>query len=94
MNYDPSLAKYLPDPKMTPGDTLAVTPQDFCVSGYSSKVRDVPESVKNEAYNEYRITSHKPGEYEVDHLISLELGARTQSAICGRRATPASGTRT
>jgi hypothetical protein len=72
--YDPALARYLPDPKMTPGDVLDVTPQDFCVSGYSSKVRDVPESVKNEAYQEYGITSHQPGAYEVDHLISLELG--------------------
>jgi hypothetical protein len=72
--YDPSLAQYLPDPRITPGDTLDVTPQDFCVSGYSSKVRDVPQSVKNQAYQEYGITSHKSGAYEVDHLISLELG--------------------
>jgi hypothetical protein len=72
--YDPSLAKYLPDPKLTPGDVLDVTPQDFCVSGYSSKVRDVPQSVKDQAYQEYGITSHQPGQYEVDHLISLELG--------------------
>jgi hypothetical protein len=74
VTYDPSLAKYLPDPKMSPGDALDVTPTDFCVSGYSSKVRDVPDSVKNQVYQEYGITSHKPGEYEVDHIISLELG--------------------
>jgi hypothetical protein len=74
VTYDPSLAKYLPDPRKTPGDTLDVTPQDFCVSGYSSKVRNVPESVKSQAYQEYGITSRQPGEYEVDHLISLELG--------------------
>ena len=72
--YDPSLAQYLPDPKLTPGDILDVTPQDFCVVGYSSKVRAVPQSVKNQAYEEYGITSHQPGAYEVDHLISLELG--------------------
>lgn len=67
-------AVYLPDPKMTPGDTLDVTSADICVSGYSSKVRNVPESVKNQAYSEYGIISHTPGQYEVDHLISLELG--------------------
>ncbi len=72
--YDPALAKYLPNPQVTPGDALDVTPKDFCESGYSSKVRDVPESIKNEVYQEYGITSHKPGAYEVDHLISLELG--------------------
>ena len=64
----------LPDPKMTPGATLPVASGDVCVSGYSKKVRNVPSSVKKQVYAEYGITSHKPGEYEVDHLISLELG--------------------
>src|SRR5262252_6985734 len=64
----------VPDPAKTPGDTLAVTKADICVPGYSKKVRNVPESVKKQAYAEYGITSHAPREYEVDHLISLELG--------------------
>jgi hypothetical protein len=67
-------APIVPDPAKTPGDTLAVTKSDTCVPGYSKKVRNVPESVKKQAYAEYGITSHKPKEYEVDHLISLELG--------------------
>ena len=71
---DVANAAYLPKPSLTPGDALDVTPTDFCVPGYSSKVRDVPESVKNQAYDEYGITSHQPNQYEVDHLISLELG--------------------
>ncbi len=71
---DPSLAAYLPNASLSPGDILEVTKADICVSGYSSKVRNVPESVKNQAYQEYGITSHAPGAYEVDHLISLELG--------------------
>lgn len=64
----------LPNSTLTPGDALDVTPADICVPGYSQKVRDVPESVKKQVYAEYGITSHKPHEYEVDHLISLELG--------------------
>ncbi len=71
---DPSHSAHLPDPSLTPGDTLDVTASDICVSGYSAKVRDVPQSVKDQAYAEYGITSHAPGSYEVDHLISLELG--------------------
>jgi hypothetical protein len=67
-------AAYLPDPNLTPGDILAVTAGDICVPGYSSKVRNVPQAVKNQAYAEYGITSHAPNSYEVDHLISLELG--------------------
>lgn len=64
----------IPDPKLTPGDALDVTREDICVSGYSKKVRNVPQAVKEEAYREYGITSRQPREYEVDHLISLELG--------------------
>jgi len=72
--HDQGLSPLLPDPKMTPGATLPVATGDICVSGYSQKVRNVPADVKQQVYAEYGITSHQPGEYEVDHLISLELG--------------------
>jgi hypothetical protein len=64
----------LPDPKLTPGDAFEVTAQDVCVPGYARKVRDVPQEIKRQVYAEYGITEHHPGDYEVDHLISLELG--------------------
>lgn len=63
-----------PDPRLTPGDVLEVGVRDICVVGYTKKVRNVPESVKKKVYAEYGILTHQPGEYEVDHLISLELG--------------------
>jgi len=34
----------------------------------------VPQSLKNQVYAEYGVTKHLPGEYEIDHLVSLELG--------------------
>src|SRR5438045_5074044 len=52
----------LPDPQLTPGDTLEVTKEDICVPGYSSKVRDVPEDLKRKVYAEYGITTHRPRE--------------------------------
>jgi hypothetical protein len=64
----------VPDSQKTPGDTLDVTKADICTPGYSKKVRNVPQAVKEQAYKLYNITSREPGEYEVDHLISLELG--------------------
>ncbi len=64
----------LPDPKLTPGDVLAVTKSDVCTPGYSGKIRSVPQAVKEQAYKNYGITHHGTGEFEVDHLISLELG--------------------
>lgn len=63
-----------PDPSLTKGDTSQVTAADICVPGYSKKVRHVPQSVKEKVYAEYGITSRAPKEYEIDHLISLELG--------------------
>ncbi len=71
---DQGNALLLPDPKMTPGATLPVTRADICVPGYTQKVRNVPLDVKKQVYAEYGIQHHKPGDYEVDHLISLELG--------------------
>src|SRR6202047_4785421 len=64
----------VPDQQLTPGDTFEVTAQDLCVPGYSKKVRSVSAEMKREVYQEYGITAHGPGDYEVDHLISLELG--------------------
>ncbi len=65
----------LPDLACTPGAIFPdATTDKICVSGYSSSVRDVPPDEKDQVYAEYGITSHQPGQYEVDHLVSLELG--------------------
>jgi hypothetical protein len=71
----------LPDHACTPGAIFPdATKDQICTSGYSSNVRNVPDSVKNQAYAEYGIASHTPGQYEVDHLISLELGGSNDIA--------------
>lgn len=64
---------FVPDPKLTPGDVLPVTKKDICVTGYTKKVRDVPSAVRKEVFLRYGVKPRK-GAYEVDHLISLELG--------------------
>src|SRR5579859_3823890 len=64
----------LPNRALTPGDALDVTKDDVCTPGYSKTVRNVTAEEKRQVYAEYGIASHAPGEYEVDHLISLELG--------------------
>jgi hypothetical protein len=63
----------LPDRQLTPGAVLDVTAQDICTPGYTKKIRKVPAAVKREVFREYGI-EHAPGAYDVDHLISLELG--------------------
>jgi hypothetical protein len=64
----------MPNPRLTPGDTLAVAARDICVPGYTKKVRNVPAAVRMQVYAEYGIANHAPRAFEVDHLISLELG--------------------
>jgi len=71
----------LPDSACTPGAILATgTKEAICKSGYAKSVRNVPESEKSQVYTEYGITRHAPGQYEVDHLVSLELGGSNEIA--------------
>ena len=73
----PSLAwaedPILPNPQMTPGifDSTA-TVDIICQKGYTATVRHVTDKQKDEVFKEYGI--ERSGDYEVDHLISLELG--------------------
>src|SRR4051812_37888208 len=69
------------DKACTPGAIFPdVTAAQICVSGYSASVRNVPIALKDDVYAAYNITSHFTGQYEVDHLISLELGGSNDIA--------------
>lgn len=71
----------LPDRKCTPGaiDTRVTQEniyQTICVKGYTDKVRPkvkITEKIKKERLVTYGLTG-RIGDYELDHLISLELG--------------------
>jgi len=83
----------LPDPDCTPGAAIpTATTADICKSGYASSVRNVPAGTKAKVYREYGITSHPTGSYEVDHLVSLELGGSNDIAnLWPEAAEPAPG---
>ncbi len=82
----------LPDHACTPGSVLNVTSNQVCQVGYASSVRDVPESVANQVYAEYGITSHGPAQFEVDHLVPLELGGSNDiSNLWAQPAIPSPG---
>lgn len=83
----------LPDPQCTPGAIFPnATVSQICQSGYASSVRNVTTSVKNKVYAEYGITSHYTGQYEVDHLVSLELGGSNDiSNLWPEAASPTPG---
>jgi hypothetical protein len=75
-----ALAGDLPDPRLTPGAVLTTDLATVCIPGYAASVRYVTPETKRFVYAEYGIASHQPGEYEVDHLISLELGGSNDIA--------------
>lgn len=63
----------LPDSKYTPG--AVIKGENPCSASFrTSKVRNVPESLKKRVYAEYGAVEKKGICCEVDHLISLELG--------------------
>lgn len=64
----------LPDHTCTPGAVFAVGTTTVCTVGYTTKVRDVPLSEKKQVFKEYGISYSLHANYEVDHLISLEIG--------------------
>jgi hypothetical protein len=71
----------LPDSACTPGAVFSqATKEQICVPGYTKTVRDVPNDVKDQVYAEYGIVQHSPGQYEVDHLVPLELGGSNDIA--------------
>jgi hypothetical protein len=71
----------LPDPRCTPGAinpsvTQADVGQTICRAGYSATIRppeSITESEKRTSLAAYGDTG-APGDYEYDHLVSLELG--------------------
>lgn len=79
LQRDPAAAdrpSIYPDSKKTPGVVRSKsTVKNVCTPGFTSTIRSVPDSVRHEVFLSY--LGHEPanpGDYEVDHLISLELG--------------------
>ena len=58
---------------LTPGLMVPVTVAQICVPRYSATVRNVSASTKWQVFKAYGVDPTKDT-YEIDHLISLELG--------------------
>jgi hypothetical protein len=67
------------DKKLTPGAvdprvTQANIQQTICKTGYTKTVRKTPQKMQDQVFAAYGIPKADEGKYELDHLISLELG--------------------
>jgi hypothetical protein len=77
-----AFARDLPDKTRTPGVANPDVTQDnidqtICVSGWTKKIRpptSYTNELKQQQIKEYGYADKKPGDYEEDHLISLQLG--------------------
>jgi len=71
----------LPDSACTPGEVNPeATLEKLKDPEWIKAARDVSEKTKQEIYREYGITEHHKGEYEIDHLIPIELGGSNNKA--------------
>ncbi|MEK7648654.1 MAG: HNH endonuclease [Patescibacteria group bacterium] len=81
LSYGCIAEENMPDERCTPGDIFPqATAEQICVPGYSRKARNVSVSQKNRIYASYGIRSHRVGEYNIDHLISLQLGGSNEDS--------------
>jgi hypothetical protein len=66
----------VPDLRLTPGATVPVTESEVC-GGDARTVPLIPLSLKRKVFEEYGVTPPQPDAYEVDYLITPELGGAT-----------------
>jgi hypothetical protein len=67
-------ASMLPDPACSPGAVLTTDIKTICKVGYTATVRNVSTTTKKKVFQEYDIPYSEHSNYEVDHIISLEIG--------------------
>lgn len=77
----------LPDPVLTPGAAVEITLANLCSRKWGRDARHVTAAMKREVFASYGLTGNKDASqgcrldkhgrrYEVDHLVSRELGGR------------------
>jgi hypothetical protein len=76
----------LPDSTVTPGSIYSKDEQKVC-TGQTQK-RSVSEKTKEEVYQKYKIFSKQKGQYEIDHLVALQLGGSNRSENLWPMTTP------
>jgi hypothetical protein len=64
----------IPDRRLTPGATRAVTMRDLCSMAHEDVIREVPTSLQQEIFQEYGIVNAHAEDYEIDYLIAPGLG--------------------
>lgn len=64
---------WLPNPRITPGETIEITAADLCELDYKNPARKISMALKSRVFDRYRIGRDMLG-YKVDQLIPASLG--------------------
>ncbi len=64
----------IPRMVLTPGATRAVTREEVCSEATAAMAPGVPETLKMRVFAEYGMSPATADEYEVDYLVTPELG--------------------
>ena len=71
----------LPNPVLTPGETFpGVTAAQVCQPGWATSHRDITAAERRAVFAAYGVPYAQRVGYELDHLISLELGGDNAQA--------------
>jgi hypothetical protein len=69
-----------PVSSMTPGALLTIRRADVCSRGWAGAHRHVTQGQRHAVFLSYGISYDQHGSYELDHLVSLELGGSNVNA--------------
>ena len=67
-------ALLIPIPQLTPGEARPISQTQACIAGPLDQMSTIPLSVRKQVFHEYGMDSAPSKQYEVDHLITPELG--------------------
>lgn len=67
-------ASFVPDPRLTPGATRPTSLSEVCSEDHAGQTHPIEASVARTVFEEYRVRSPRPRAFEVDYLVSPELG--------------------
>jgi hypothetical protein len=66
-----------PKTSLTPGATLPLTATEVCAAGFAQGPPAIPAAIQRQVFEAYGIANPKLDAYEVDYLITPELGGAT-----------------
>jgi hypothetical protein len=66
-----------PKPDLTPGVARSVAPSDVCGGKSALGSSEIPSTIQQQVFQEYGLTDARSNDYELDYLITPELGGAT-----------------